>query len=431
MEISIILITYNHERYVRQAIDSILGQKIKVSYEIIIFDDASNDGTPEILKEYKQKYPALIHLYLKKVNRCFSNRNVPFILQKASGKYVAFIDGDDYWIDDTKIQQQYDFLENHPEFSACTTGVKTVDENGNEIFEREPYYKKEDHVYTFEDFRQLRMPGRSVAFFARNIFSQKDLSILYKATRMMGDITLFMLCILEGNIYQFDRQMSAYRYVCKDGGNNFNSIQRENIHRSLEFLRYWINLENYIIQNYNIDFSFVPTRKQIIFLANRYPVKIMIREILKSENRGKYLRYFAAGRLMTSPYALDAEETSYKEHRWAEFVNEQKPIVIFGVGHVAAEYLDRYAWKNNVLFLVDNDVKKQNSSYKGYLVKKPEEIKNFTNKVVVLITNKFHEEEIREQLMDIGIKDVYSYCTMQSQRLSSVIAKKIIEMGEK
>ena len=430
MEISIILLTYNHERYVRQAMDSILKQKIKVSYEIIILDDASSDGTPQILKEYKRKYPELIHLYLKKVNRCFSTRNAPFMLSKASGKYVAFIEGDDYWIDDTKVQQQYDFLENHPEFSACTTGVKIVDENDNEIFGRTPYYQKEDHVYTIEDFRQLRMPGRTVAFFAKNIFSQRDLSILYKADRMMGDITLFMLCALEGNIYQLDRQMSAYRYVCKDGGNNFNSIQKENIHRSLNFLRYWINLENYIIQNHNIDFSFVRTRKQIIFLANKYPVKVMVREILKSENRRKYLRYLAAGKLMTSPYALDREETGYKIRRWSDFVKERKPIVIFGVGHVAAEYLDQFAWKNNVLFLVDNDVKKQNCSYKGYLVKKPEEIKNFKDKVIVLITNQLHEEEIREQLMDMGVKDIYSYCSMQSQRLSSVVAQKIIEMGE-
>ena len=93
MEISILMLTYNHERYVRQALDSIFKQKINVSYEILVLDDASTDCTQDILKEYKRKYPHKISLYLREKNVYHPTRNGYFLTSKAKGRYITILEG--------------------------------------------------------------------------------------------------------------------------------------------------------------------------------------------------------------------------------------------------------------------------------------------------------------------------------------------------
>ena len=133
IEISILMMTYNHERFIEKSLDSVLMQKISVPYEIIIMDDASTDKTPEILRMYKKKYPRIISLYLRKVNSCHSTKNGYFLISRARGKYFAVIEGDDYWIDDLKTQKQYEFLLSNPQYSACMTDLIVVDENGEKL----------------------------------------------------------------------------------------------------------------------------------------------------------------------------------------------------------------------------------------------------------------------------------------------------------
>ena len=103
----------------------------------------------------------------------------------------------------------------------------------------------------------------------------------------------------------------------------------------------------------------------------------------------------------------------------------------FGAGAAAEEYMDKYAWKGNIFFLVDNSEKKQNTSMKGYLVKKPEEVLKYKNKVDVLITNKDHEKEIGKQLLKMGINNYYFYCSMQSARLRNKLARKLLGYYDK
>ena len=287
MEISILIVTYNHEKYIEQALDSVLMQKIDVPYEILILDDASSDHTPEILKQYKEKHPQNITLYLRKTNSGSPTRNGYFLLSKAKGKYFTFLEGDDYWIAPLKIQKQYDFLSKHKEYSGCMTEIKVVDENDTEI-EEQLYEKKENRIFTMEDFRNLKEPGLTASFFARNYFDKEEFRILYEADKMMGDITTYMLCLLRGDIYQMDEVMTAYRYVCVKGEGNFNSIHQENIYRNYIQMRYWIRLENYM-RKYDKKFEFIPFVDIIDLFGSRYPVRIMLRLLAQSENRKKYI----------------------------------------------------------------------------------------------------------------------------------------------
>ena len=108
--VSIGVVTYNQEKYIKQCIDSILAQKVNFKYELIIGEDCSPDNTRQILLEYKEKYPDIIKLILHDKN-VGSGQNGNIVRATAVGKYYAGIEGDDFWIDENKLQKQFDFLE--------------------------------------------------------------------------------------------------------------------------------------------------------------------------------------------------------------------------------------------------------------------------------------------------------------------------------
>ena len=120
--VSICCKTYNHENYIRQCLDGFLIQKTNFPIEIIVHDDASTDSTPHILHEYEKKYPELFHIIYQNENQ-YSKKGVSIFLDYMfplmRGKYIAFCEGDDYWIDPLKLQKQVDFLESHPDYSMC------------------------------------------------------------------------------------------------------------------------------------------------------------------------------------------------------------------------------------------------------------------------------------------------------------------------
>ncbi len=116
--LSVCLITFNQVDYIRQTIESIIGQRITYTWNLIIADDCSSDGTMEILEEFKSRNPELIKLILQEKN-VGPAKNWRDLLNAASGKYIAYCEGDDYWIDANKIQTQINFLEGHEEYVGC------------------------------------------------------------------------------------------------------------------------------------------------------------------------------------------------------------------------------------------------------------------------------------------------------------------------
>lgn len=119
--VTIVAITYNHAKYVRQAMDSFLAQRTDFGVEILVHDDASTDETAEILKAYKKKFPDKIQLLLEKENQ-FSKTGAKFLedmYKRASGKYIAVCEGDDYWNDPKKLQLQVNYLEKNQECTIC------------------------------------------------------------------------------------------------------------------------------------------------------------------------------------------------------------------------------------------------------------------------------------------------------------------------
>lgn len=127
--VSVCLFSYNYEPYIRQAIDSVLMQKADFGIEIVVGDDCSTDRTREIILEYNHKYPAIIKLSFNEEN-IGGTRNWINTINACTGKYIALLDGDDYFTDPLKLQKQYDALEQHPEYVLCLHGVEEKYEEG-------------------------------------------------------------------------------------------------------------------------------------------------------------------------------------------------------------------------------------------------------------------------------------------------------------
>lgn len=119
--VSIICNTYNHEKYIRDALNGFVMQETSFPYEVLIHDDASTDGTADIIREYEKKYPAIIKPIYEIENQYSKRLGIVGRLQRqrATRKYVAMCEGDDYWTDPHKLQKQFDFMENNPEYTLC------------------------------------------------------------------------------------------------------------------------------------------------------------------------------------------------------------------------------------------------------------------------------------------------------------------------
>jgi glycosyltransferase involved in cell wall biosynthesis len=130
--VSISCITFNHEPYIRQCLDGFLAQKVDFPFEIIIYDDASTDGTVQVVEEYIEKYPGLFKPFFNTENQYskgIRGMNMKFNFDRCTGKYIAFCEGDDFWTDPNKLHKQVDFLEKNPNFSICCTNYSEVNSN--------------------------------------------------------------------------------------------------------------------------------------------------------------------------------------------------------------------------------------------------------------------------------------------------------------
>lgn len=124
--VSIICNTYNHELYIRDALQSFVMQKTNFKYEILVHDDASTDDTAKIIHEFEEKYPDLIKPIYRTENRYSQGLSLGQV-ERAKGKYIALCEGDDYWIDSNKLQKQCDAMEKHTECDICAHSAYLVE----------------------------------------------------------------------------------------------------------------------------------------------------------------------------------------------------------------------------------------------------------------------------------------------------------------
>jgi glycosyltransferase involved in cell wall biosynthesis len=160
VDVSICIITYNQDKFVERAVESALMQQCKFTYEIIISDDCSTDSTKNIIAGYVAKYPGKIKAYYAESNLGML-RNWEKALKLCTGKYIALLEGDDFWNDPLKLQKQYDILQAHPECVISFTNATNNYESGEQGYPR--YVDKTDEFYTTKDLLDYNfMPTCSV-----------------------------------------------------------------------------------------------------------------------------------------------------------------------------------------------------------------------------------------------------------------------------
>lgn len=220
--LSIFVLTYNHEKYIRKALDSVINQITDYSYEIIIGDDASTDSTPEILKEYKNLYPDRIKLFQRKKNLGGKGAfNLLDLVKKCQGKYVIALEGDDYWISEYKIDSQIKYLESNPEYIGVAHNCVVVDENS--VPNGEKYPECKDNIYSFKHLGSNILPGQFTTLMYKNIYMDKkyDFSILEEGL-LPADRLIYFILLSYGSIFCIQEILSAYRHITV-GGTSFSA----------------------------------------------------------------------------------------------------------------------------------------------------------------------------------------------------------------
>jgi glycosyltransferase involved in cell wall biosynthesis len=223
------LITYNQENYVAQAIESVLAQRTNFPYRLIIGDDCSSDRTQAIIRHYAQEHPDRITTFLDTVHRGIPSpeRAGVKVLTLSTARYVAWLDGDDYWSDPSKLQKQVDVLEKHREAVICFHNVRTLPENGSAAINLCPPDQKE--ISTFADLLMGNMIPSCSVMFRREVMG--TLPEWYFSLKM-ADWSLYILLAEHGEIRYLNEVMAVYRL---HGGGSWSPRQRS--HHNVYFLK--------------------------------------------------------------------------------------------------------------------------------------------------------------------------------------------------
>jgi glycosyltransferase involved in cell wall biosynthesis len=205
MKLSVMIITYNHERFIAQAINSVLAQKVTFDYEVVIGEDSSTDGTRDIVADFQGRYPDRIVPLLRNENIGMM-RNLETTLATCRGQYVALLEGDDYWTCDRKLQRQVDFLDAHNEAAMCCHRVRFVNETGIETLDAFPALPA--GAYTVEDILK-----ENFIMTCSTVLRRKLIGPLphWFSTMKLGDWPLFALVARHGNIELMNEIMAHYR----------------------------------------------------------------------------------------------------------------------------------------------------------------------------------------------------------------------------
>lgn len=216
VEVSVCCITYNHQPFIKKAIDSFLSQETNFDFEIIIHDDCSTDGTIDVLKEYEQMYPDIIKIIFETENQWQKTKKgifVNYTLPHSQGKYIAICEGDDYWIDPRKLQKQYDVMENNKQVSLCFHDAVVTNCNGEVIstsmMKGNPFYKNSDGLYSCDEMLVLDFVPTASLFFRKEMLI--DNLLPYFDNGYCEDLPLRITLVSKGAAYCINEKMSAYR----------------------------------------------------------------------------------------------------------------------------------------------------------------------------------------------------------------------------
>ncbi len=202
------MITYNHEKYISDALDGIFKQKYNFNCELVIYDDCSSDNTENIINNYiklnKNKFLSII--YKKNIFNIGFSKNFYHALVNCKGKYIAFCEGDDYWTDPLKLVKQFDFLEENKEFNLCYHDVSILNRQG--IFSKDFITKTNKKISTKYDLAVWGNYIHTCSVVVRNNYFLEKINTEIN----LCDYISYIQFVNDGKIMKIDQIMSVYRY---------------------------------------------------------------------------------------------------------------------------------------------------------------------------------------------------------------------------
>lgn len=404
IKVSIICISYNHVNTIGKAIESFLSQRTSFGYEIIVHDDASTDGTADILREYEtRKIPNLKIVYEKQNQFCGGQFvNIVYeLVRKSHGSYIAICEGDDYWIDDNKLQIQFDYMEEHPD---CVMTAHNGIWVGNRQYDIAPAngFTEEKDLTVEEIIRHKRgcFPTASVMVRKEHYFLEPPFDGL-----SVGDWPLQLQCIDRGKIHYFDRIMSVYNYQTYNSwSSRMKEAYKKKIEHALEMIDFLQRLNVYWEYRYDGDIQNSMETYAIAVLRaidkDHNPLEEL--EKVHKETEKKY----------DSAYSFIVKKIREREEekqRIRKFVESNNKIFIMGCGKMAKELYELLCVMEIAVegFVVSND-QTAILEYKGKKVQKLSQIVGESSELGILVGIQLNlKDEVILSLKQNGIKNYY------------------------
>lgn len=325
--VSIRCLTYNHAPYIRQCLDGFVMQKTNFRFEAIVHDDASTDGTQDIIREYEKKYPDIIKPIYEKENQYSKHDgSLGRIMNSAmspSSKYIAVCEGDDFWTDPYKLQKQVNVLEQHPDCSICFAKVASVTREGKPL--RRVYPNKSiPEIFSLEDFIKWEFNEGSwvfhtSSFMCRSVYNIKYIEALRSVFRKFpyGDITIQLFWLEHGNGIYIPDFVSCYRVL--SGG--YNSYVKKSVgfaikenERKILGLRDYDNYTNFkyhqIFEKAILTIELDSERRKKNYLAPFSSKYLSLYKKMRTKNLITYLMNYYVPSLLK--FLVSIKQTLYK-----------------------------------------------------------------------------------------------------------------------
>lgn len=243
IDVSVVIPTYNHEKYIEKCIKSVCMQKFNFKIEVLVGEDCSKDATREVLKRLEPTLPSYFKIFYRGKNLC--DGNFTDLYARMKGRYFIILEGDDYWTYDRKLQEQYDFLESHPDYTAVAHNAQVVNEYGKPIAWR--CHECYDEEYTIWDFRKGLFPGQTATVMRRNYYTYDLFDYNIVIPDYPGDRLKAFFVVANGKVRCIQEKWSAYRLVVSHGSSAAATSKRQ-YEKDMMFYR---GLYDYAIRNHS------------------------------------------------------------------------------------------------------------------------------------------------------------------------------------